>query len=66
MEALRRNISHWYYLQPFFTRTYLTVCVLFTVLVSLNLISSFHIFYTFEETFFKLNIWRPFTTFLFI
>jgi len=60
------NITEWYHNQPFFTRTYLSVCILFTILISLNLISSYHLFYTFEATFFKLHIWRPLTAFLFI
>ena len=60
------NITRWYYKQPFFTRTYLSVCIFFTVLISMNLISSYHLFYTFEATFFKLHIWRPLTAFLFI
>lgn len=60
------NISKWYSTQPFFTRTYLSVCILFTLLISLNLISSYHVFYTFEATFFRLHIWRPLTAFLFI
>ena len=42
------------------------MCVLFTLLISLNLISSYHVFYTFEATFFRLHIWRPLTAFLFI
>ncbi len=32
----------------------------------MNLISSYHVFYTFEATFFRLHIWRPLTAFLFI
>jgi Derlin-2/3 len=60
------NICKWYSTQPFFTRTYLSVCILFTLLISLNLISSYHVFYTFEATFFRLHIWRPLTAFLFI
>jgi hypothetical protein len=66
MLSLWDNMVKWYHTQPFFTRTYLLVCVLFTVLISLNLISSYHVFYTFEATFFRLHIWRPLTAFLFI
>lgn len=51
---------------PLFTRIYLLACLLFTFLVSQNLISSFHIFYTPTYAFAKGQIWRVITPFLFI
>lgn len=66
MQQWLHNFKEWYYSQPLFTRIYLTICSTFSVLISLNLISSYHIFYTFESAFLKLNVWRPLTAFLFI
>jgi hypothetical protein len=51
---------------PLFTRIYLLSCLLFTFLVSQNLISSFHIFYTPTDALIKGQIWRIITPFLFI
>lgn len=66
MQKLVQNFKEWYYSQPLFTRIYLTICSTFSVLISLNLISTYHIFYTFESAFLKLHVWRPLTAFLFI
>lgn len=66
MENKIHRIKHWYYSRPMLARTYLPICFLFTLLVTYGLISPFHIFYTFEQTFIELNIWRPFTALFFL
>ena len=64
--GLEQHIIDFISSTPLFTRIYLLACLLFTFLVSQNLISSFHIFYTPTYAFLKGQIWRIITPFLFI
>lgn len=62
LDVLKRQ----YLAEPFFARTYLSICLLISALASLGLVSPYHIFFTFQQTFLEFNIWRPFTAFLFL
>lgn len=37
-----------------------------SLLFSLDLISSFHLFYTFRDAFLHFNLWRPLTAIIFL
>lgn len=50
---------------PVVTRTYMAGSFIIACLLSLNIISAYSLFYTFNQTFFDLNIWRVVTTLLF-
>ncbi len=52
--------------RPFFTRTYLTVCTVATLLVTLKVIAPQLLAYTFGTGIMKLHLWRPFTALVFM
>ena len=55
----------WYNKQPVFTRTYLSIALALTVLVSISLLKSVYLYHTFDTTIGELQIWRPFTSVVF-
>jgi hypothetical protein len=66
MDEALGDFKAWYFTKPLFTRTYLTVCTVFTLLISLRLVGPLMLLYSFEATFFKLQLWRPFTAIVFM
>lgn len=61
MEDAVSEFKTWYFAKPLVTRSYLAVCVSMTLLITLGIVSPKMLFYTFGQTFFELNLWRPFT-----
>ncbi|CCI49833.1 unnamed protein product [Albugo candida] len=55
----------WYYDIPIISRLYLTGCFLTTALCALDLISPFSLYYNFNLIFYKGQIWRLVSNFLF-
>ena len=51
----------WYFSKPLVTRTYLAICTVFTLLITLQVLNPIILFYTFRTAFMEFNIWRPFT-----
>lgn len=66
MQNIKKKVSNWYESQPFFAKTYTEICLMLSFLFTFDLISSFHLFYTFEDTFSHLNFWRPLTAMIFL
>jgi len=66
MEDGLRDFKAWYFTKPLITRTYLAICVGFTIAVSLGLLNPLQLFYTFESAIWNLQIWRIFTSFFFM
>ena len=66
MQYIILKSTFWYEQQPFFTKTYTLISLTLSLMLSFDLISSFHLFYTFEDTFYHLNFWRPFTGMVFL
>jgi len=48
------------------TRSYLAVCVVMTLLITLGVINPMLLYYTPSLTFLEFNIWRPFTALFFM
>lgn len=66
MEDAFEEFKGWYMTRPFFTRTYLSVCVGITLLVSLRVVAPQILAYTFRTGIMKLQLWRPFTALVFM
>ena len=66
MEDALADFKIWYFSKPLFTRTYLAICTVFTLLITLKLVSPMSLLYTFKSAFLKFQIWRPFTALFFM
>jgi hypothetical protein len=44
-----------------FTRTYLAICTVITLLITLRVVAPLTLVYTFRNTFLHLQLWRPLT-----
>ena len=66
MEEALEEFKGWYMTRPIFTRTYLSVCVVMTLLVTLKVVAPQILAYTFGTGIMKLQLWRPFTALVFM
>lgn len=66
MEDGLADFKAWYFTKPIFTRTYLSICTVLTLLITLQLVNPMILLYTFDATFFKFQLWRPFTAMVFM
>jgi di/tricarboxylate transporter len=66
MEDAVEQFKGWYFAQPIFTRSFLTACTIQTLLLSFGMVSPFTLIYSFRQTFFQLQLWRPFTALVFM
>jgi Derlin-2/3 len=55
----------WYLTIPPVTRTYVTIAVCMTGACSLELVSPFKLYFSWRLVFFKFQLWRVITNFLF-
>ena len=60
------DFKAWYFRQPVYTRTYLTVCVVVTLMITLKMVNPLNLLYDFNLAFFRFQLWRPFTAILFM
>lgn len=60
-----QEFKTWYTSQPIFTRTYITGAFIIACGISLGFLSPYSLYYTFSQTIFDFNIWRPITSLLF-
>jgi Derlin-2/3 len=58
-------IEQWYFELPIITRIYATGAVLTTLLCQLNVISPFHLYFSFRQIVYNKQYWRLFTNFFF-
>lgn len=66
MEDAFGDFKTWYFAKPLVTRTFLAICVAVTLLMTFGLVSPYTFLYTFRQTFFEFNLWRPFTALFFL
>lgn len=66
MEDAFSDFKSWYLSKPLVTRSYLTVVFILAAIVSLGFLSPYSFVYTFKQTFFEFEIWRPFTALAFL
>ena len=66
MEDALGDFKAWYFTKPLFTRTYLSVCTVMTLLISLRMVNPMALLYSFNATFFSFQLWRPFTAMVFM
>jgi hypothetical protein len=66
MEDAFSDFKAWYFSKPLVTRTYLSGVCLLATLVSLAIVSPYGLTYTFKETIFSFQIWRPLTAGVFM
>ena len=59
------EFKEWYFKQPLVTRTYLSATFIMACLLSFQVFSPLELYYDFRTTFFGLELWRPFTSFIF-
>jgi len=57
--------QEWYSQMPIVTKTYATACVLTTLAVHIDIISTFDLYLNFYDVFYKGQVWRLLTNFLF-
>ena len=60
------DFKTWYMSKPLFTRSFLAASVVITIVITLGLVSPYSLYYTFEEAFLHLNLWRPITAMFFM
>ena len=60
------DFKEWYFKMPVFTRTYLTASLGLTCLLRFNQVSILDLYYTFDQTFYTFELWRPFTSLCFM
>lgn len=65
MEDPATEFKEWYLKQPVVTRTYVTGAFVLACLVSLRMVTSFSLFYTFDDGILNMQVWRLFTAFFF-
>lgn len=61
MEDAFSDFKSWYLSKPLVTRSYLTGVFILAAIVSLNIVTPYALTYSFKETFFSLQLWRPIT-----
>ena len=66
MEEALGDFKAWYFTKPLFTRTYLSVCTVVTLLITLRMVNPMALIYSFNSTFFRFQLWRPFTAIVFM
>jgi Derlin-2/3 len=66
MEDPIADFLEWYQTRPLVTKTFLTLSTLLSVLVTMDCISIYQVFYTFSETYPTLELWRPLTSLLYL
>lgn len=66
MDDAFSDFKSWYFSKPLATRTYLSGVFLLAALVSLAIVSPYGLTYTFKETIFQFQIWRPLTAGMFM
>ena len=66
MDDAFSDFKSWYFSKPLVTRTYLSGVFLLAALVSMAVVSPYGLTYTFKETIFNFQIWRPFTAGVFM
>ena len=66
MEDPIADFLEWYKTRPLVTKTLLTLSTLHSVLVTIDYISIYQVFYTFSETYQTLELWRPLTSLLYL
>ena len=59
------EIKNWYLSKPLVTRSYIAVSTLLALLLTLNIISPYALYYTFTDGVIGLEIWRLITTVFF-
>lgn len=66
MENAVEDFKGWYFTKPLFTRTYLTLVTLVTLMITLRVVAPLSLAYSFRTAFLRLQIWRPLTALLFM
>ena len=60
MEDAMTDFKAWYKRQPVFTRTYLSVCVVVTLMITLKMVNPFNLLYDLIQAFlFSLSLIAP-------
>lgn len=66
MDDAFSDFKSWYLSKPLVTRSYLTGVFILAAVVSLGIVSPYALTYTFKETIFSLQLWRPITAAFFM
>ena len=65
MEDPVAEFKNWYLSKPFMTRTYLSGATLLALLVTLNIVTPYELFYSFTHGVMDYQLWRLITTVFF-
>jgi Derlin-2/3 len=60
------DFKKWYLTRPPITRAFLTSSALISVLITTEVISIHKLYYTFSDTVYNFELWRPITSLLFL
>jgi hypothetical protein len=60
------DFKEWYRTRPPITRAFLTCSALIALLITTNLVSIHKFYYTFSDTVYTFELWRPITSLLFL
>lgn len=60
------DFKDWYLTRPPITRAFITCSALIGLLVTTDIVSIYKLYYTFSDTIYTLELWRPITSLLFL